>query len=393
MQPIPVTGLSIASPLGLGLDATRAQMAAGRSGLRPNDFGAPCLDCYIGRVEAVGHAPVTGRLAGFDCRSHRLARLALLEEDFSARVTQARDRYGATRIAVVIGTTTAGMHSAERAYRERSRPDAPLPDWFSYAHTQNLGSVGGFVQRWFDLSGPVCVISTACSSSAKVFASAARYLAAGLCDAAIVGGCDSLCAMTLYGFGSLGLVARGPCRPCDARRDGLSIGEAAAFALLDPGGRSDLCLLGYGESSDAYHMSSPDPEGRGAYEAMLAALARAGLGPDGIDYINLHGTGSPQNDVAEDIAITRLFGAGMTVSSTKGWTGHTLGAAGAVEAVLCCLALRDGVIPGTIHTQRVDPRIRSRVLCENTAQPIRRVLSNAFGFGGANCSLILGEPA
>ncbi|MGH8583891.1 MAG: beta-ketoacyl-[acyl-carrier-protein] synthase family protein [Gammaproteobacteria bacterium] len=393
MQAIPITALSIASPLGLGLEATRAQIAAGRSGLRPNDFGAPRLDCYIGRVEGVGHAPVTGRLAAFDCRSHRIARLALIEDDFSARVTQARARYGAARIAVLVGTTTAGMHSAERAYRERSAPDAPLPDWFSYAHTQNLGSVGEFVQRWFDLSGPVCVISTACSSSAKVFASAARYLAAGLCDAAIVGGCDSLCDMTVYGFGSLGLVAHGPCRPCDARRDGLSIGEAAAFALLEPGARSDLCLLGYGESSDAYHMSSPDPEGRGAYDAMLASLARAGLGPDGIDYINLHGTGSLQNDAAEDVAITRLFGTGMTVSSTKGWTGHTLGAAGAVEAVLCCLALRDGVIPGTINTQHVDPQIRSRVLCENTAQPIRRGLSNSFGFGGANCSLILGKSA
>jgi 3-oxoacyl-[acyl-carrier-protein] synthase-1 len=198
--------------------------------------------------------------------------------------------------------------------------------------------------------------------------------------------------MTLHGFRSLELLARGPCRPCDAERDGLSIGEAAGFALLERAGppASGLALLGYGESSDAYHMSSPHPEGAGAAMAMRAALDRAGVRPREVDYINLHGTGTPANDRAEDAAVHAVFGDAVPCSSTKGWTGHTLGAAGIVEAVVALLCLEHGLLPGSLNLRRVDPALRSRIALEAEARPLRRVLSNSFGFGGSNCSLLFG---
>jgi 3-oxoacyl-[acyl-carrier-protein] synthase-1 len=239
-------------------------------------------------------------------------------------------------------------------------------------------------------------ISTACSSSAKVFAAAARQIELGLIDAAIVGGVDTLCLTTLYGFASLQLTSPSPCRPYDATRDGISIGEGAAFALLeraaDPAPGSVL-LLGAGESSDAYHMSSPHPEGLGARLAMDAALQSAGLAPADIDYINLHGTATPANDAAEGKAVAALFGSRVPCASTKGATGHTLGAAGAIEAVICALALTDSLLPGSPGTTAPDPSIPVNYLLASRDAPVRRVLSNSFGFGGSNCSLIFGVAA
>jgi 3-oxoacyl-[acyl-carrier-protein] synthase-1 len=223
-------------------------------------------------------------------------------------------------------------------------------------------------------------------------------IAAGVIDAAVVGGVDSLCLTTLYGFHSLQLVSANPCRPFDVARDGISIGEAAAFALLErPPDSLDeeaILLLGVGESSDAYHMSSPHPEGRGARAAMLQALASAGLAPAQIDYINLHGTGTPSNDSAEGKAVAAVFadrGQPVPASSTKGATGHTLGAAGALEAAICALALRHGLLPGSANTQRVEPSLGFEYLRANSERPIARALSSSFGFGGSNCALILGR--
>ena len=233
-------------------------------------------------------------------------------------------------------------------------------------------------------------ISTACSSSAKVFASAARYIEAGIIDAAVVGGVDSLCLTTMHGFTSLQLVSDEPCRPFDAARKGMSIGEAAGFALVEKIGSSSIALLGYGESSDAYHMSTPHPEGEGAFGAMQQALTRAGLAPGEIDYVNAHGTATPANDRAEDRALVRLFGKRVPVSSTKGFTGHTLGAAGIVEAIVCFLALEHGLLPATVNSSAIEPGLESMVLLENRAAPVRRALSNSFGFGGSNCSLVFG---
>ena len=235
-------------------------------------------------------------------------------------------------------------------------------------------------------------VSTACSSSAKVFASAYRHIKAGLCDAAVVGGADSLCFSTLYGFSSLGLVSDRPCRPWDAGRSGMNIGEGAGFALLEKkdGGVAGVALLGYGESSDAYHMSSPHPEGAGAATAMKSALAMAGVTADAIDYINLHGTGTRANDASEDRAIMKVFGGGTPCSATKGWTGHTLGAAGITEILFALGSIERGFIPGTLNSERLDPALSAGVLLRNRVAPVSCVLSNSFGFGGSNCSLVLG---
>jgi 3-oxoacyl-[acyl-carrier-protein] synthase-1 len=240
-------------------------------------------------------------------------------------------------------------------------------------------------------------VSCACASSAKVFGSARRMIEAGLIDAALVGGVDSLCLTTLYGFHSLQLSSPAPCRPFDVARDGISIGEAAAYALLEraPEGAAagSVLLLGIGESSDAYHMSAPHPEGLGARRAMQAALKTAALEPGDIDYINLHGTGTPSNDRSESRAVTSVFGPTIPCSSTKGATGHTLGAAGALEAVISALAIQQGLMPGGVRSTEVDPMLTAHYIRDNRRTPVARVLSNSFGFGGTNCSLIFGRAA
>jgi 3-oxoacyl-[acyl-carrier-protein] synthase-1 len=316
----------------------------------------------------------------------------LRQDGFEESIEAARNSYGPERVGILIGTTTSGILETELAYRHRCS-DGQLPHQFRYRHTQNLFSVTDFVRRALRLAGPAASISTACSSSAKVFAGASRLIDSGLCHAVVVGGVDSLCFMTLYGFASLGLLSDRPCRPCDADRNGLSISEAAGFMLLERPGRrkADVALLGYGESCDAYHMSTPQPEGKGATSAMEQALARAGLKAADIDYVNLHGTGTPANDRAEDQAVSRIFGSRTPCSSTKGATGHALGAAGITEAVLSALCLRHDYVPGTVNTKTLDPGLQSHIMVDGSYQPLRRVMSNSFGFGGNNCSLILGK--
>ena len=359
------------------------------------DLDGVTLDTWIGRVDGTEEQPLVPRLAEFDCRNNRLAQIGLQQDGFDAAVAQARAHYGPDRIAVLIGTSTSGMEHCERAYRQRDPRSGALPGWFTERYSMNLFSVADFVQRYLELGGPAAAISTACSSSAKVFASAARMIEAGYADAAVVGGVDSLCLTTLYGFDSLDLLSREPCRPCDAARDGISIGEAAGFALLERPGRAQngVALVGYGESSDAFHMSSPDPSGDGAYAAMQFALQRAGVTPHEVHYVNMHGTGTPANDRIEDRAIFRLFGDSVPCSSTKGWTGHTLGAAGIVEAIICALCVETGLIPGTLNLDRVDPAFASRVAAAQEARDLRYVLSNSFGFGGSNCSLLVAKLA
>ncbi len=249
------------------------------------------------------------------------------------------------------------------------------------------------MRRYLGLGGPGFVVSSACSSTAKAFGNAARMIAAGICDAAVVGGADSLCLMTLYGFHSLGLTSPGPCRPFDADRDGISIGEGAGFALIEKADRARsgaILLLGVGESSDAYHMSTPHPEGLGARLAMQQALECAGLQPADIDYINLHGTATKTNDASEDKAVFEIFGPETPCSSTKGATGHLLGAAGITEAIVSILAIQSGLMPGSANTRSVDPAMKSNYLLENRQANVTRVLTNSFGFGGSNCSLVLG---
>jgi len=395
VKPLLVTHFTATSCLGRGLDATLDALRSQRGGLTPCDFPRADLDTWIGAVDGVDAESIRADLAHFDCRNNRLAQIGLAQDRFAEHVMAARARYGAKRIGVFIGTSTSGILETEHAYQHRDAQTGALPASFHYAQTHNVYSPAAFVRAVFGLGGPAMAISSACSSGAKVFASARRMLEAGLIDAALVGGVDSLCLTALYGFNSLELLSHKPCRPYDVARDGISIGEAAAFALLERVPDAALAddailLLGIGESSDAHHMSSPHPEGLGARAAMVQALETSGLATSDIDYINLHGTGTLSNDAAEACAMQPLFD-GTPCSSTKGATGHTLGAAGALEAVIAALTLRHQFVPGGINTTQPDPALALNYATTSRDARVRTALSNAFGFGGTNCSLIFGR--
>ena len=395
MTPLVLSHFTATSCIGRGLNETLASVQAQRTGLVPCKFETVELDTYVGEVGGVDEERLSAELAEFDCRNNRLAQLGLRQDEFATAVEELAGRLGHRRVGVFLGTSTSGILETELAYRHRDPATGALPANFHYRGAHNTFSVADFARTALRLQGPAAVVSSACSSSAKVFGSARRMIAAGIIDAAVVGGVDSLCLTTLYGFHSLQLVSPLPCRPFDAARDGISIGEAAAFALLERAPSSldpdAVLLLGIGESSDAHHMSSPHPEGLGARAAMLQALSTAGLRPSDIDYINLHGTGTPSNDSAEARAVTAVLGSEVPCSSTKGATGHTLGAAGGLEAVICALTLRHGVMPAGLNTTAADPTLGVNYLLENRRQPVARVMSNSFGFGGSNCSLILGR--
>jgi 3-oxoacyl-[acyl-carrier-protein] synthase-1 len=396
MTPLALSAYTLTTCLGRGIDATREALRAERSALAPCTFETVRLDTWIGEVAGVDDQRLPEALARYDCRNNRLTLMGLETDGFGDRVREASVRYGADRVGVFLGTSTAGILQTELAYRHRDPATGALPDDFHYRTTHNAFSLAEFTRDHFGLTGVAMAISTACSSSAKVFAAAARQLALGTIDAAIVGGVDTLCLTTLYGFASLQLTSKNPCRPYDASRDGISIGEGAAFALLERNTApvsGTVMLLGVGESSDAYHMSSPHPEGLGARMAMEAALRSAGLRPEDIGYINLHGTATPANDAAEGKAVSALFGDTVPGNSTKGYMGHTLGAAGAIEALICAMALTDGRLPGSPGTGALDPSIPIRYQLRGEDRPLRHALSNSFGFGGSNCSLVLGVAA
>ena len=335
--------------------------------------------------------PLPATLSRFECRNNRLAYLALQADGFCEQINKAVNRYGADRIGVFMGTSTSGIGATEEAYRHRDE-NGELPNDFQPTTTHVIYSITDFVRSYLQLKGVALTVSTACSSSAKVFATTQRYLEAGLCDAAVVGGVDTLCLTTLYGFNSLDLVSSERCKPWDTNRNGINIGEGAGFALLEreqAGGEGSL-LLGYGESSDAYHMSTPHPQGLGAALAMQQALSQAKVSADEVGYINLHGTATPTNDAAEDAAVMQMFGGQTPCSSTKGWTGHTLGAAGVIEAIFTLMALENGFLPCSLNTEQRDEALSANVLLESKQQSIAYAMSNSFGFGGNNCSLLFG---
>ncbi|MDB5986534.1 MAG: beta-ketoacyl-[acyl-carrier-protein] synthase [Nevskia sp.] len=393
MNPLGISHYTVTSSLGRGLASHLEALRAERTGLRQQPFETSTVPGWIGEVDGLD-TPLAGTLAEWDCRNNRLAELGLQQDGFIAAVARATQRYGAERVGVFIGTSTSGVQQTELAYRARDRALDRLPDWFNLRTTQSTFSAADFVRLRLGLRGVAVAISTACSSSAKVFASAHRAMRAGLCEVAVVGRVDTLCLTTLYGVNALQQVSPEICRPADVRRQGLSLGEAAGFALLTPDdGTAELLLQGYGESSDAYHMSTPDPDGRGAATAMREALRRGAVAPAAVDYINLHGTGTPANDLAEDKAVIGLLGSDVPCSSTKSWSGHTLGAAGILEAVIALLCLQDGLLPRSLNTQAKDPALRANILLESRRAQLRRVLSNSFGFGGNNCSLLLGRRA
>lgn len=394
MIPLSITAYTTSNAAGIGKAATSLALRNASSGLTPNDLAWTDLRCSIGRVRAAEDRRLPAAYASYDCRNNRLALLALEQDGFVAHVAAARQRHGAQRIGVFLGTSTSGILSTELAYQQRDAATGRLPSDYRYETTHNLDATTEFVRLALGLAGPAMTISTACSSSAKVFALAERCIRLGLIDAAVVGGVDTLCLTTLHGFNSLQLVTPDVCRPFDAARRGLTIGEAAGFALVEKttdSASAGLHLLGYGETSDAHHMSTPHPEGEGARRAMQEALARAKLETHEVDYINLHGTATPANDRVEGIAVNAVFGADTPCSSTKGFTGHTLGAAGITEAVISLLCLEHGFIPGSPTTATLDPEIDCAVVLQGRPAPLATVMSNSFGFGGSNCVLIFGR--
>jgi 3-oxoacyl-[acyl-carrier-protein] synthase I len=392
MRPLSVTAYTVCSALGRGLAPTAQALRSRRSGLAANDFGGTPVPTWIGRVQGLESAPLPAHLAQWECRNSRLAWLGLTQDGFIDAVVRLREKFGSSRIAVVLGTSTSSIEATEEAYR-RLDADQQFPADLRRPAVHTPHSTGDFVQHALGLTGPCVTVATACSSSAKVFAQAERLLRLGLADAAVVGGVDSLCGSVLFGFNALELVSPDPCRPFDPARRGINLGEAAGFALLQPGPGAGPALLGYGESSDAHHMSSPHPDGLGARLSVRDALARGAIRADQIDYINLHGTATRKNDEVEARLIAELFPPSTIASSTKGWTAHTLGAAGMLEAAITLLALESGHAPGTLNSSALDPACGPQVRLENTDADLRFALSLSFGFGGSNCALLFTREA
>ncbi|NBB93691.1 MAG: beta-ketoacyl-ACP synthase [Gammaproteobacteria bacterium] len=390
MEALQISAMTLACAAGKGIGALRPALAEGRSGLRANDYPGCELETWIGRVDGVEDIVLEDDLARFQCRNNQLAAIALDLDGFRESAAELLERHRPERIACVVGTSTAGISSTERAFRELDaqgafRPEHVMP-WVHTPHTS-----AAFVAAALGLAGPVQTVSTACSSSAKVFATAARLIETGFADAAVVGGVDSLCLSVLYGFHSLELVSPDPCRPFDRSRTGLNLGEAAGFAILERESKHALGrLLGWGETSDAHHMASPHPEGEGAITAMRQALDRAGLPPEAIGYVNCHGTATPMNDRIETAALRTVFGDPPPASSTKAWTGHTLGAAGITEAVFSLMALADGYLPASLNCSVPEPGAADFILRDGRRERVGAVMSNSFGFGGSNCTLVLG---
>jgi len=380
------------SAAGVGLAALQESITSRRSGLRKNDLRGCDLDTWIGRIDGVEDQQLPPHLTHLLSRNNQLAWLGLQQDGMLGDIARLSDQLGADRIGVVMGTSTSSIGRTEEAYTQLL-PSGEFRDEFRQPEVHGLHSPGIFVAEATGLTGPAMTISTACSSSAKVFATAARWINHGLTDAVLVGGIDSLCMSILYGFHSLELVSQNVCRPFDSRRDGINIGEACGYALLareELLPQAEIALLGYGESADAYHMSHPHPQGEGAVISMDRAIERAGISAEKVDYINLHGTASKANDRIESYALSRRFSEQTLVSSTKAWTGHALGAAGILEAVIALQAIASGVCPGTLNCEQPDPELAFPVITDNVERPVRYAMTNSFGFGGNNATLVFG---
>ena len=383
--------------LGDGREQVKARLYAGQTGVGMTGEWSPGRELPLGRVlsplPSLAHVPAPQR-----SRNNALALAALAQ--IRPAVDAAIARHGAARVGVVIGTSTSGIGETEHAVRHYCA-NGVLPPDFVYDR-QEMGSPAVMLAYELGVSGPAYVHSSACSSSAKAMASAARLIKMGLCDAVVTGGVDSLCTFTVAGFASLESVSAALCNPMSANRRGINIGEGAALFLMsaEADAPDAVALLGWGESSDGHHMSAPDPAGVGATLAITQALARAGLAATSVDYVNMHGTATPQNDAMESRVIEALFGLETPVSSTKPLTGHTLGAAAAIEAALCWLAMRDdnpqGTLPPHLWDGAADPALPALNLVPPGAtlgRPLRYALSTSFAFGGSNAALLLGRPS
>ncbi|MET0982819.1 MAG: beta-ketoacyl-ACP synthase [Telluria sp.] len=362
------------------------------SGLSLSDACSPGRPLPLGRVDAalpgMDHLPLPLR-----SRNNALALAALAQ--IRPAVDAAIARYGSGRVGVIVGTSTSGVGATEHAIAAHAAGRA-LPADFHYGQ-QEMGSPAALLAHELQVGGPAYVHSSACASSAKALASAARLIRMGLVDAVVTGGVDTLCGFTVAGFSALESVSSAPCDPLGADRKGINLGEGAALFLMsrEP---AAVVLCGWGEASDGHHMSAPDPAGGGARIAMREALRRAGVGAADVDYINLHGTATVQNDAMESRAVADLFGMQVAVSSTKPFTGHTLGAAGAVEAAFCWLAMQDdnpeGWLPPHLWRGEPDPTLPGLNVAQPGARlgrPIRYALSNSFAFGGSSAALLFGR--
>ena len=388
-----ITAYGLISALGEGVDASAEALLAWQAkGSTPlTRHNQALLDgrlTPVGRVE--GELPaIPAALAPYASRNNQLLLAALAQ--IRPALDEALATFGPARVGLVLGTSTAGIGEAELAIAADRRGEA-VPTAFDYRQ-QELGSPSEFLARHLGLEGPAYTLSTACSSSARAFISGQRLLAAGLVDAVLVGGADSLCGLTLNGFDSLESLSGTLCQPFDNGRQGINIGEGAALFLLSRQ-PAPLALLGAGESSDAWHISAPHPDGMGAEAAMGMALAQAGLTPEQVGYINLHGTATRLNDVMESQAVYRLFGDRVPCSSTKPLTGHVLGAAGAIEAALACLLLERALPLPPQRVMTADPALAPiRLVSGTTPLATPRILSNSFAFGGNNVSLLFGRSA
>ena len=378
------------SAAGHNLAELREAIDTQTSGLRNNDLDGCDIDTMIGRVAGVEEID----LGEWQSRNNALAKLGYQQGDIDNHVQSLKDRFSSARLGVVMGSSTASIDRTEEAYRHLSE-DNQLPAEFLQRKVHNPHSPGLYVAHLTGITGPAITINTACSSSAKVFATGARWLQQGIVDAVLVGGVDTLCLSVMYGFHSLQLVSSQACRPLDQNRDGINLGEASGYAILmrdeDCQSGTNILLKGYGESSDAHHMSHPHPEGLGARLAMQQALDMAELNNDDIDYINLHGTASRANDLIEGKLIGSMFTKSTQVSSTKAWMGHTLGAAGITESLIAVDALHRNIIPGNLNLSELDNDLDISVQSDNLAKPLKHVMSNSFGFGGNNCSLLFSK--
>ncbi|MFC3107950.1 beta-ketoacyl-ACP synthase [Undibacterium arcticum] len=389
--------LGMVCALGSTHDAVKRRLLVdARSGLVATDAYSAGRTLALGLVDAV--LPSAASLpAAHRSRNNQLALAALAQIRLAVDATI--DRYGAARIGIVLGTSTSGIAESEAAVREYVAHGA-LPAQFHYGQ-QELGSPAAMLAATLGISGPAYVHSSACASSAKAMASAARLLKMGVCDAVVTGGVDSLCAFTVAGFSALESVSTAPCNPLSVNRNGINIGEGAALFLMSreaEHGAATVALRGWGESSDGHHMSAPDPSGAGARLAIEQALQRACVTASQIDYVNLHGTATAQNDAMESRVVHALFGDSTAVSSTKPFTGHALGAAGALEAGICWLAMQednaDGVLPPHLWDGAADPALPQLNVAapgSRLGRPLQWALSNSFAFGGANATLLFGR--
>ncbi|MCU7802139.1 MAG: beta-ketoacyl-[acyl-carrier-protein] synthase family protein [Candidatus Thiodiazotropha sp. (ex Lucinoma borealis)] len=392
MLPLFVTGYTVVCASGHGRTALISALLNHQGGLHQNDFGPVKLQTYIGEVMGIDAVDLPTSLISYDCRNNRLAEMAILQDNFIGQVEDLKQRVESQRIGLFLGTSTSGTLSSEEAYRTQ-QTTSYFPNEYQYKKTHDLYSLTEYIKKRLDIRGPSFTVSTACSSSAKVFCEAARFIDTGFCDAVIVGGVDTLCYNTLFGFNSLQLISKDKCRPFDTNRSGISIGEAGGFMILEkaPHNSSRVMLEGFGESSDAHHISTPHPEGTGAIKAINEALQRAQLSNSDIAYVNLHGTATLSNDISEAAAVSSIFTKDTICSSTKGWTGHTLGAAGIVEAVISCIGLEEQFIPGTLNSKDLDETLDINLALKLQQKNYSHTLSNSFGFGGTNCSLIFGR--